>query len=69
MPDIKKLKDEELKKVSGGNGPSFHCDAWVEDSTHPLNYGSNDGCACNSCIHMERPEGPCKLGHPWFNHE
>ena len=24
------LKEEELKIVSGGNPPVFHCDDWVE---------------------------------------
>ena len=61
------LKDEELKIVSGGNPPVFHCDDWVEDSAHPLNYGSYDGRVCGTCIYTKRPEGPCKLGHAWFS--
>lgn len=62
------LKDEELNKVSGGDGyideyGQMHCDEWVAVGDSRQYQGRHD-CWC--CTKMIRPEGPCSLGNPWF---
>lgn len=63
---ITELKDEQLNKVCGGNGDNFYCNDWVEDPKYPIVMGY-DCHLCDNCANMKKPEGPCQLGHPWFN--
>ena len=68
MADVKELKGETLKRLSGGApNDCWHCDDWAEDPNHPIMKFCDDYRPCDFCCQMIRPEGPCKLNHPWFS--
>ena len=69
MSDIKELKDEELKKVTGGGGDKgVSCADFSWRSGYaPTEYtGERHEIAtmeCSQCSHYQKPEGPCNLGY------
>ena len=61
MCENKELKDKQLEKVVGGNGPvSGRVSCYVPK--HPGYVNPKLEIDCHECAHWNGAEGPCELG-------
>lgn len=65
MNDVKELKEEDLKQVSGGDTIINHCPCDYFNA-RPGRGGQNSAVPntwiCEDCTNWQLPEGPCKKG-------
>lgn len=70
MSNAKELKNEELKKVSGGwllvppNCPGFVVNPKYDKTEEAMKNNVTIYYNCRDCSNFQQPEGPCDLNYP-----